>query len=395
MVLQRLKNDQRKYELIENQKDKDEIFGELNAYIKCILQFLWDRPNIVADILSVSNIKDVKNYLAHFFTNNFYENILSNNNKEEQLLYIITSLLKKEINNLNIEEKNFNVNNIENKFLNNTPCGFIFEEFCHKKEIQSFFKMIILDLIEKLELSYPSQEIVFNPDQIRDIILLAKKEEEKEKKVIIKKEEKNIFGKKDKNLEEQFKLFNEKYQFGLQKEELEKKINQEDIKQNKNMINYINNKISECSNNPFLFSTEILLENINFTNMNVDDQFKFEDTERKTLSKDILSIYQQSFFLTINMIDKLFENLLSNIHLLPYSIKCINKIISLLIKKKYPNLFEYEINIFTAKFFFNKLFFPIFMNPAISALINDFIISDNTIFNISTIITIINIIRFL
>ena len=390
MVLQRLKNDQRKYELIENQKDKDEIFGELNAYIKCILQFLWDRPNIVADILSVSNIKDVKNYLAHFFTNNFYENILSNNNKEEQLLYIITSLLKKEINNLNIEEKNFNVNNIENKFLNNTPCGFIFEEFCHKKEIQSFFKMIILDLIEKLELSYPSQEIVFNPDQIRDIILLAKKEEEKEKKVIIKKEEKNIFGKKDKNLEEQFKLFNEKYQFGLQKEELEKKINQEDIKQNKNMINYINNKISECSNNPFLFSTEILLENINFTNMNVDDQFKFEDTERKTLSKDILSIYQQSFFLTINMIDKLFENLLSNIHLLPYSIKCINKIISLLIKKKYPNLFEYEINIFTAKFFFNKLFFPIFMNPAISALINDFIISDNTIFNISTIITIIN-----
>ena len=152
MVLQRLKNDERKFELVE-EKDKDDILGELNTYIKCLFQFFWSHPQVVSNILSNSNIKDVKDYLAHFFANNFYENILSNNNKEEQLLYIITHLLKKEINNLNIN--NNNINNIENTFLNDTPCGYIFQELAYKKDIQSYFKMIIIDLIEQMESVYP------------------------------------------------------------------------------------------------------------------------------------------------------------------------------------------------------------------------------------------------
>ena len=138
MSLQRLKSDQRQFELIDDHKDKDEIFSELNTYIKYLFEFLWNQPKIVSNILSLSNIKDVKEHLAHFFTNNFYENILSNNNKEEQLLYIITSLLKKEINKMDIN--NININKIENIFLKDTPCGCIFEEFSYKKEIQAFLK---------------------------------------------------------------------------------------------------------------------------------------------------------------------------------------------------------------------------------------------------------------
>ena len=389
MVLQRLKNDERKFELVE-EKDKDDILGELNTYIKCLFQFFWSHSQIVSNILSNSNIKDAKDYLAHFFANNFYENILSNNNKEEQLLYIITHLLKKEINNLNIN--NNNINNIENTFLNDTPCGYIFQELAYKKDIQSYFKMIIIDLIEQMESVYPSQEIVLDPGIIKENLLLTKLEEEKEKEDLNKDKKNDIFWSKklEKDMEKKLELFDVKYKFGLPREELEKILENDDIKQNKNMIDYINKKISESSNNPYLYSTEILLENINFLKLNNVEFERYNDDIRKILSKNILTIYKQSYLEIINIIDKLLDNLISNLHLLPYSIKCINKIISILINKKYPNLSAFERNIFIAKFFFNKLFVQIFANPTISALINEFIISDNTIVNISKILPIIN-----
>ena len=389
MVMERKKNDKRKYELVEDLNKKEEIFEDLYTYIRYLFKFLWSQPKVVTNILLKSNIKDVKDYLAHFFVNNMYEDILSSKNKEEQLLYIITSLLKKEINNLDIDCKNINTNNIENIFLNNTPCGFIFQELSYKKDIQAFFKIIIIDLVEKLELSFPSQEIVFDPGRIKDTIFLSRKEEEKDS---INKDRKDLlFFKKifENDIEKKIKMFDEKYQFGLPKEELE--IILDNNKVNKNMYDYINKKIKQCSNIPDLYSTVILLDNINFakTNSNTIDQ-QFTDDDRNLLSKNIKTIYKQSFFETISIIDKLLENLIININILPYSIKCISKIISILITKKYPDLSTFEINIFISIFFFKKLFIPIFINPAISALINDFIISDNTIKNITIIISIFN-----
>jgi len=387
MIFQNLKNDQRIYQLIDERKEKDKIFGELNTYLKYLLHYLWDQPNVVANILSLSNKDDVKNYLAHFFTNNFYENILSNNNKEDQLLLIITFLLKKEINNLNDDINNIDFNNIQNIFLNETACGYIFEEFCYKKEIQSFFRIIILDLVEELELSYPSQEIIFDPLEIREILFSLKQCGEDGD--IIKNFSSN---KKDEKLEEQIKLFNEKYQFGIPKEDLEKKLKENEKNQNKDMFDYINKKISECSKNQFLFSAETFLENINFSKKydETDNIVYNSEDERQGISKDILNIYQECFLETIKIIDKLLENLLSNIHLLPHTIKSINKIISLLIKKKYPNLSDYERNIFIAQFLFKKLLFPIFKNPAILALINEFIISNKTKENIKKIISVLD-----
>ena len=40
MVLQRMKNDKRKYELVESLKEKDEILGELNTYIISLFDFI-------------------------------------------------------------------------------------------------------------------------------------------------------------------------------------------------------------------------------------------------------------------------------------------------------------------------------------------------------------------
>ena len=126
MILQRLKNEERKFEFIQPKSQRDKIFGDLINYIKYIFEFLWKNPYVVSDILSCADIQDIKNCLAHFFTINFYENNLSNNNKEGQLLFIIALQIKKEINQFCINHSNKNINGFSNIFLNNTPCYFIF-----------------------------------------------------------------------------------------------------------------------------------------------------------------------------------------------------------------------------------------------------------------------------
>ena len=71
MIFQNLKNDQRIYQLIDDQKEKDKIFGELNTYIKFLFQYLWDQPNIVAKILSLSNVEDISYQIIAKKTNYF------------------------------------------------------------------------------------------------------------------------------------------------------------------------------------------------------------------------------------------------------------------------------------------------------------------------------------
>ena len=392
MISKRLKNEERNFELIKT-KERDKIFGELNNYIKYILEFLWKNPYLISEILSNSDIKDIKKYLAHFFTLNFYDNILTNNSKEEQLLIIFTLQLKREINKSFVNNSNNDINNsLYTTFLNETPVSFMFEELFYKKEILYFFKPIIIDLIKELESGYPCQAMEFNPILIRDSILHEGNERNKTKNEGKEYDEniivfrKSIF-KKDKNMEEKLKLFSEKYMFGISKEELEKISKNYD---NQDMINYINEKILNCSNNPFIYLTSFFLEHVNFDKNTYGIREDHNDEERKKLSQNILAVYQQSYFQCTKIIDKLINSFINNIHLMPYPIKCINKIIFSLINKKYPDFPKFKKNAFISRFFFNKLFFTMLLNPSIYALINDFIISDNTIINLTNIISIIN-----
>ena len=168
MIKQRIKKEERKYELIKSKLQRDRTFGDLISYVIYIFEYLWKNPYYVSKILLTADNNDIKNCLAHFFTVNFYDNNLSNNNKEGQLLFIIALLVKEEINKFNFNKPNNDINIIEQIFLNNTPCSYIFSELFYKKEIQSFFKPIIIDIIEELESSFPSQKIIFDPGLIRD-----------------------------------------------------------------------------------------------------------------------------------------------------------------------------------------------------------------------------------
>ena len=63
----------KKFELIEN---NSEHLKDLNNYLPKLLTYLWEDPKLMSNLLMNSNIDDIKKTMAHFITNNFYENIL-------------------------------------------------------------------------------------------------------------------------------------------------------------------------------------------------------------------------------------------------------------------------------------------------------------------------------
>ena len=346
------------------------------------MEFLWDQPKVVANLLANSNIQDVKQNLASLFVNNFYENILSSVYIEDNLMYIISLLLMEEMKGI---EKI-----VDNKFLEETACGYVLEQLKNKTDVQNYFKTIILSLVEKLESMSSSKKINFNVKQIEEDFLKTKElMDQRFQKMGIKQKviDRNFFRKsisigdgqsEIENFEDEYlndaikdtkekELFNSKYIPDITKEEIQKKL--KSFEGNKGMKEYCNIQLKNYNNNPKIFSNEKFLNNV----------------YESTVSSEVLALYQIDFFKVIKILDELFNNLMNNIYLIPYSVKCICKIILLLAKKKFPNINTIEQNILISKFFFCKLFLPIFRNPGFGSLINNFIISGTTVHNLDII----------
>ena len=72
-INQRLGKENRILELCDKE---GEILHDLNTYIPNLLNYLWEQPKIVVSVIEHAKIDDLKEHLAPFFANNFYENIL-------------------------------------------------------------------------------------------------------------------------------------------------------------------------------------------------------------------------------------------------------------------------------------------------------------------------------
>ena len=379
MIAERVKNDKRIFELVE---EHSEFLRDLNTYIPKLINYLWEQPKIVAAVIKNAEINILKEHLAPFLANNFYENILSSYYIEDNLMFALTILLEDEINNLT------NLNQNEN-FLNDTPCGCILEELRRKNDIQAFFKAIIINGVEDLEVNYSNCRLNFDISNLTEDYRRQSTEESKNKKKIQRDdgylkysidnqsdttnlEDSNFIRDKQKFQAEQ-ENFNKKYIPSLDKDALLKII--EKYKNNKNMYDYCYSKLNDCNinNDNDFFSNKKLMDNL----------FKCEN------SPEFLLKYQTYFIIATSFIDSLIDKIINNFHLLPYSVKCLCKIISLFITKKFPTIKETEKNSFIANFFFGKLLVPILMNPGIEAFISNFIISGNTINNLKVICQII------
>jgi len=377
MVSERKNEDNRKFELVKNH----EVFlRELNTFLPKFMFYLWEQPEIVAAIMKNADADELKE-ISPLFANNFYENILSSYYIEDNLMYLLTLLLKDEINNLT------NINQ-ECNFLKNTPCGSILGELKRKNDIQRFFKTTILSSIENLEVNYSNFKINFNIKHLTQEYEIKSKLHSK-KQIEMKRDvgylkypnepvfsfsislEGNINKKNTKENKKEQDNFNAKYIPPLDKKALLKVI--ENNKTNKNMYDYCYSKINDCNSDEDYYSNKKLMDNL----------------YNSKFSQELLIKYKDYFMAVISFINSIIENILNNLHILPYSVKCLCKIISLLITKKFPKINKYEKNAFIAKFFFGKLLIPILQNPAIEAFINNFIISKNTSNNLEIICKII------
>ena len=355
-------------------KDKTELLGDLSVPALKFLNYLWEEPKIVAILLSNSNKNEVKEYLAPFICNNFYQNIISPYTIEENLLYVIALMLKEEINKLN------SINQL-NSFLDKTPCGYLLWELRNKSDIQTFSKNIIYKFIEEIEAKCSDNKLNLNILNIVNGIKETEKNLKRKKKNINNLEDlifvRNIniplggneeeinFDAFKMNNERETDQFNEKYVSNLDKNELEK-INNKKYKDNKNMSDYILKQRNKITNDDKLFTNENLINSI----------------YESKYTKIIYFLYEINFLKTTKFLDILLKLFLDNVKILPKSLKYICKIISILIKKKFPEIIKSDENAFISRFLFINLLFPLFNNINL-IYINNLIISETTLYNMN------------
>ena len=295
-------------------------------------------------------------------------------------------MLKDEIDKLE------NINQVD-KFLENTKCGFLLEELQNMPDIQIYFKNVIFKTVEKMERTYSFKTINFNISIILSQLNKLKESEEKKygkknlenidlnelyKKIIDNKilhqninssmEESNNITNKGKNDQ----IFYDKYTNDVNIKEFENRREAAKSENKNNLAEYYMN----------------LIRNIELNNVEKDiysNIFLMNHILNNKLAKYIFPLYQKDFLETINFINQLIDDLMKYISLLPISIKYICKIISILIKNKFKEATNIEINAFISKFLIEKLLIPIISIPNYQALINDFVISGNTLKNIKTI----------
>ena len=294
--------------------------------------------------------------MSPFFVHNFYENILSKDSIDSNLIYIFTLLLKQEIDNIDDFTSN------DNKFLEKSRCSILLEELRRKNEVQNYFKNIIEKAIEKLEDKYNSIEITFYNDELAF----------NEKKIKYLQELDNISKRKKDNLGAN--LIN-KYLPLLSKEILISFQNKKEYKDDTNMNDFLYIKILDCEKEPDIYSNKIFISSITDMNFNIQEH--------------ILNLYQFNFMIVINFIDEIIKNITENLNALPYSIKCICKIISELLVQKFASINLHEKTIFLSKFLFGKLLLPYLLNPNSELYMSNFL-SENTLKSLKKIVMIFN-----
>ena len=380
LIIQKLTEENKIFTFVGNNAD---YLGDLNIKITKFLNSLWEEQKLVALLLCNSDKKNVKEVLAPLICNNFYQNILSSYTVEENLLYIIFLMLKDEINKLD------SINHI-NTFLNQTPCGYLLNELRHKNDIKEFSKIVIQNVLEKIEISYSDKVLNLNIEIIENELKKFEDEFKKKKKkkifhlenlIFLKNidyeinvEDTNINSKENSYIDayqirnqNKNNTFNEKYVCNLDRKELKelakKNINEMDMK------DYVSKYVLKSSNEDNLFSNEIL----------------YNKVYNSKYSKILFLLYQIDFLKSIEILDLLINSFMDNIEIIPTSLKCISKVIYILIKKKFPNIKEFEQNAYVGQFLFINLLIPIFLEP-IKISINNFIISQNSISNLKLIL---------
>ena len=364
--------------LVENNY---EYLSNLNTYISNVIRYLWEEPKLLADLLINAEKGDVKEFLAPLICNNFYENILSPNYIEDPLIYIIYLLLKNEIDSIK------DINQDLDKFLNETPCSFLLTQLIEKNDIKEFFKIILKDSLEEIG----TDKFIFSINELNAWQRIRGKTINKSvfDKNYLDSHNVDKTGKR-KTLDQTFESENDLTKVKtLSKIDIQG-ITEDDKETIKNNINYqvftanyltsiplseIQDNINQNKDNIYLKNYyENLLLSANGDKETYSQTNFFENIISMKDSESLLVFYLENFLKVKEFLNKFLENFLANYRIIPYTIKCVCKIINQLVNKKFKEANEIQKNIFISNFLYKTLIFPILKKPDINALINDYII---------------------
>ena len=314
------------YKLLE-----DEIISMMSATLD---EFL-NNNSFIGKFLSVYIRKDE---FRLFFGKLLKPILLSIENKDDECLDISIINIKSKLNKIERQkekEKGGSIGNINVKSSNK-------EEELDFNSLYKDIKKTTIEFKKNIDLDDESYKLQNNKEVNNNL-----------NNNIIPNQDKKII---NENLENNPQQNNDEFNFEYLDELTQDKIIQKILsEENKDIKDFYIHQLEQINSDPDIFTNNGLRNIIN---------------EYSKDGKNILNKYKQNFVFIKNLIDSLLQELINKMHVIPYSIKCICKIIYILISKKFPNLPRFYRNAFIGKFLFDKCIFPILSLDSKNAVLN-------------------------
>ena len=377
-------------------------FHDASEPVKNLFFILRNNYDYLMRLISLINPEDFTknldniNSLVELLNHNFYENILIPNPEQQELLILIYKLLEEEIIPMGgVCPQNF--------LKDDTFVGIFLSSFAKKQEIIGYFSMILNSLIlsiddddtkecydlsinniiksmnleqkerrrasTKTKIEYKQ---IHSDNSLKTVLfdkipkinikfknsfeLEAEKEKEDEMKYIVEDDSNEEDGRNRVFMGKKRKTTIQKnnFKFGTKGNEFNKEYKSE-LTQNK-----LIEKITKENNPEMKHLYKKLLEQINYypnkyCNEGLLKILKAENDKKTGVADN----YRYNFMYIRDTLEELLQLIIDKIITLPYPLRCICKIINILISKKFPDLTKYEVNSFVGKFILDKCIFPI------------------------------------
>ena len=327
--------------------------------IKNLLFLIRNNYDYITKIVSLIEETDEQekvDSLVELFCNQFYDNILIPNPEQEELLILMYKLLEEEITPMNSAS-------VDEFLSDNTFLGKFISSYINKRELKVFLKMLLNPLILSIENS-GLECMDMSLQNINREVSKRKDERISDKNFDAWLRE---IPKTNINFKKYYMPGNEEINEDDVKEEKKDDTKQEKIVYNSDYkeeltLDKIYNKITNEKNNDIKEIYLYQLEQIGndpdiFTNAGI--KLVINDTYFQNNRQLILKKYFENFLFIKDKIDYLIQALIDRISTIPYTVRCICKVISLLMQKKFPSLPTFLRNSFIGKFIFDKCIFPV------------------------------------
>ena len=387
--INKIDNEQYDYEHFEINKEAEQHLKDSYEPIKNLLFLFRGNYDYIVSLVSILDEKimndSIKNNsldsLIDLFCHQFYDNILIPNPEQEELLILCYRFIQREIEAMNSASVD---SFLEESF---SFSGKFLKSFTKKTELKTFLSKTLGDLI--LEIDNVNKFINLNPYLIRNYL----KKREGSSKVSTDK------SKEDTDLDPNVLKSNIPQTTIVYKvpclDLVEKDPDDEDSSSRKSSCQIVkdtNLKYFDDLNQAYLIDKvketkdqnlkEFYFRQLERINKNPDI---FSNNKLMNLVEDsgplkhyILKEYKNNFLFIREKIDEIIQILMDKIEAIPYTVRCLCKIIFCLIDKKFPKISRFEKNAFIGEFIFGKCILPILINSDINAVITTNILRSQT-----------------